>query len=120
MTQATFAACVGDGDTFAADEQPTGPTSTLASKTRSFWLAPQHAVNAPATETPEVRIPSRRSSRPPAAEQAPSHVVRKVAAASLAMQRVAAMLGPLARAEVTVTLMGETGTGKDVLARTIH
>ena len=36
------------------------------------------------------------------------------------MHRVAEMLGPLARAEVTVTLTGETGTGKDVLARTIH
>jgi DNA-binding NtrC family response regulator len=30
------------------------------------------------------------------------------------------LLEPLARAEVTVTLIGETGTGKDVLARTVH
>lgn len=39
---------------------------------------------------------------------------------SPAMRRVAELLGPLARAEVTVTLTGETGTGKDVLARTVH
>jgi len=36
------------------------------------------------------------------------------------MRRVFELLDPLARAEVTITLTGETGTGKDVLARTIH
>jgi DNA-binding NtrC family response regulator len=36
------------------------------------------------------------------------------------MRRVFEMLDPLARAEVTITLTGETGTGKDVLARTVH
>jgi DNA-binding NtrC family response regulator len=36
------------------------------------------------------------------------------------MRHVFELLDPLARAEVTITLTGETGTGKDVLARTIH
>jgi len=45
---------------------------------------------------------------------------RRVVADSPAMCRVLELLEPLARAEVTVTLIGETGTGKDVLARTIH
>ena len=36
------------------------------------------------------------------------------------MRRVFELLDPLARAEVTITLTGETGTGKDVLARTVH
>jgi len=36
------------------------------------------------------------------------------------MQSVLGLIEPLARAEVTVTLIGETGTGKDVLARLVH
>jgi DNA-binding NtrC family response regulator len=36
------------------------------------------------------------------------------------MRRVFELLDPLARAEVTITLTGETGTGKDVLARAVH
>jgi len=47
-------------------------------------------------------------------------VPRQVVAKSSSMRRVLELLEPLARAEVTVTLIGETGTGKDVLARTIH
>jgi DNA-binding NtrC family response regulator len=36
------------------------------------------------------------------------------------MRQVFELIQPLARAEVSITLMGETGTGKDVLARIIH
>jgi DNA-binding NtrC family response regulator len=39
---------------------------------------------------------------------------------SPAMRRVFALLGRLAPTDLTVTLIGETGTGKDVLARAIH
>jgi len=47
-------------------------------------------------------------------------VPRKLALVSTAMRQVFELLDPLARSEVTITLIGETGTGKDVLARTIH
>jgi transcriptional regulator with PAS, ATPase and Fis domain len=40
--------------------------------------------------------------------------------ASAVMADVFALLMRLARKEVTVTLLGETGTGKDVLARSLH
>jgi DNA-binding NtrC family response regulator len=39
---------------------------------------------------------------------------------SLAMRRIFALLGRLAPTDLTVTLVGETGTGTDVLARAIH
>ncbi|MCE9574863.1 MAG: sigma 54-interacting transcriptional regulator [Deltaproteobacteria bacterium] len=41
-------------------------------------------------------------------------------AASASMQQVFALLARLAPSEVTITLIGETGTGKDVLARAVH
>jgi DNA-binding NtrC family response regulator len=37
-----------------------------------------------------------------------------------AMRRLFALLGRLAPTDLTVTLIGETGTGKDVLARAVH
>ncbi len=40
--------------------------------------------------------------------------------ASLGMRRIFAILDRLAPTELTVTLTGETGTGKDVLARAVH
>jgi DNA-binding NtrC family response regulator len=39
---------------------------------------------------------------------------------SLAMRKLFAMLGRLAPTNLTVTLTGETGTGKDVLAHAVH
>jgi DNA-binding NtrC family response regulator len=44
----------------------------------------------------------------------------KLAASSAAMQSVFSVLARLARTSVTITLIGETGTGKDVLARAVH
>ncbi len=44
----------------------------------------------------------------------------KLVAASPAMQDVLAILERLARTDVTITLLGETGTGKDVVANAIH
>jgi two-component system response regulator HydG len=46
--------------------------------------------------------------------------LRKLALISPAMQQVNQVLERLARTNVTVTLIGQTGTGKDVLARTVH
>ncbi len=46
--------------------------------------------------------------------------LRRTAAVSGAMQQSLEVLERLAQAEVTVTLTGETGTGKDVLARHVH
>jgi transcriptional regulator with PAS, ATPase and Fis domain len=40
--------------------------------------------------------------------------------ASAPMRRVFALLGRLAPTELTITLIGETGTGKDVLAHAVH
>jgi DNA-binding NtrC family response regulator len=39
---------------------------------------------------------------------------------SIGMRRIFAMLNRLAPTELTVTLTGETGTGKDILARAMH
>ena len=92
---------------FGAEELPTGPRSDRES---GFW------------GTRPVRGESvllRRSKEVDAATPLPK-APRKVAASSSVMCRVLELLEPLARAEVTVTLIGETGTGKDVLARTIH
>ncbi len=44
----------------------------------------------------------------------------RLEAASPAMRRVLTVLERLAPTELTVTLIGETGTGKDVLAHTLH
>jgi len=41
-------------------------------------------------------------------------------ASSHEMMQVFAMLGKLAQSDVTITIIGETGTGKDVLARAVH
>jgi len=44
----------------------------------------------------------------------------KLVASSAAMRDVFAVLGRLARTSITISLIGETGTGKDVLARAVH
>ena len=95
---------------FDAEELPTGRRAEGVVTESGFW----------GNRASRVRDES--LSRPDASEAAPSPLKapRKVAAESGAMRRVLDLLEPLARAEVTVTLIGETGTGKDVLARTIH
>jgi two-component system response regulator HydG len=95
---------------FDAEELPTGRRTERTVTESGFW------------GTRADRVCEESSLQPSADDAVPSPIKapRKVAAASGAMRRVLDLLEPLARAEVTVTLIGETGTGKDVLARTIH
>ena len=44
----------------------------------------------------------------------------RLIADSARMHEVFNLLGPLSKTDMTVTLLGETGTGKDVLAHTLH
>jgi DNA-binding NtrC family response regulator len=82
-------------------------------KESGFWLGSEYPTSPTATPSSSIS-----DSTPPPAPSV--RALRKVASASAAMRRVFELLDPLARAEVTITLTGETGTGKDVLARTIH
>jgi len=98
-------------------EFPRAPASVVSVKESGFWLGSAYPASPLGSEAASVASVS--DSTPP-----PAPVVlrtpRKVANASPAMRRVFELLNPLARAEVTITLTGETGTGKDVLARTVH
>jgi DNA-binding NtrC family response regulator len=105
-------------DTFGAEELPTGPRSEVAVTKSGFWGTRPARVRRTGRTDQESVPPG-----PPAelgATSARPRAPRKVAATSRAMCRVLELLEPLARAEVAVTLIGETGTGKDVLARMIH
>ncbi len=74
------------------------------------------------------RIPGERDTRPPVSgtrprRRVPNPAIRRlgrVVAGSQLMQEVLGTLERLAPTELTVTLIGETGTGKDVLAHTLH
>jgi DNA-binding NtrC family response regulator len=112
MSTGTLAVTDEPGLRFGADELPTGRRSDVGIIESGFWgtrLA-RSREEARAIDTCEEQSVAAPLTKQP----------RKVAAASSAMRRVLELLEPLARAEVTVTLIGETGTGKDVLARTIH
>ena len=61
---------------------------------------------------------NRRPSFPPNAEL--TNRFGKLEASSVCMREVFTLLHRLAPTEITITLIGETGTGKDVLARAIH
>jgi two-component system response regulator HydG len=74
-----------------------------------FWS--DRAERAALTTEPRLPTPL-----PPVLRKAP----RAVVAISLAMRRVQQLLQPLACAEMSVMLFGETGTGKDVLAHALH
>jgi DNA-binding NtrC family response regulator len=107
---ANLAACV-EFSGLDPIEPASTPASVVAVKESGFWSG------YPATSTassPRRAVPD--SVPPPPVARSP----RKVAIGSPAMRRVFELLEPLARAEVAVTLIGETGTGKDVLAHNIH
>ncbi len=93
---------------FSAEELPTGRRAEV--KESGFWGSRTSPGREESLLHPSVEA------TPPPSLKAP----RRVVDASGAMRRVLDLLEPLARSEVTVTLIGETGTGKDVLARTIH
>jgi two-component system, NtrC family, response regulator GlrR len=76
----------------------------------------QLATTALRAAAPSMRTP--RSS--PAPTQPSIRSLGETFAASSAMHDVFALVGRLAPTEVTVTLTGETGTGKDVFAHLIH
>jgi two-component system, NtrC family, response regulator HydG len=110
MTTGTLAITAGESAGFGAHE-PANGRSAVGIEESGFW----------GTRANRLR---KKSAAPAQAETPEAHQVpmppRELAMASSSMCRVLELLAPLARAEVTVTLIGETGTGKDVLARTIH
>src|SRR5450432_777111 len=69
---------------------------------------------------PLASLAARRMTTVPAPLSAVPETFGRIAAASEAMAEVFAVLRRLARTDVTVTLIGETGTGKDVTAHAIH
>jgi two-component system, NtrC family, response regulator HydG len=108
MSTSTFAACVDDGR-FAPEEPRTGPASSVLTKPSGFWTGRPRAASEP---------PRARLGRKPTVTEA--RAPRKAAVVSPAMRQVFELIQPLAKADVSVTLIGETGTGKDVLARIVH
>jgi len=111
MTTGTLAITDGESVAFSAHEPPTGRSEVNLNES-GFW----------GTRASRLRKESALLCRSEASEalQLVPKPPRKLVAASSSMCRLLELLEPLARAEVTVTLIGETGTGKDVLARTIH
>ncbi len=79
----------------------------------------QLAAGADAPEPPRSSRPPRLSAVEPPPDSVHS-VRRKLIANSAPMKRLLDALVPLAKTDITVTLLGETGTGKDVLAHTVH
>jgi DNA-binding NtrC family response regulator len=111
MLHSSFAACV-DGGQFALEEPITGPQSGVLES--GFWSGTGRKLS------PRQAPPTTTKPRRPSAHVSEGRPARKGAAVSPAMRQVFDLLQPLARADVSITLMGETGTGKDVLARIIH
>lgn len=81
----------------------------------------QGAESFPPESTTAVRpIPFIGKRRFPPSRPSASRSFGRAVGSSPTMGRVFELLGRLASTDVTVTLLGETGTGKDVLARSLH
>jgi DNA-binding NtrC family response regulator len=120
MSSSTFAACVDSGH-FPPTEAETGPTSRILES--GFWSGNSRTAKATPAKAPEVEKVEVEKSERATVRLAPGHETRaprKAAIVSPAMRQVFELVQPLARADVSITLIGETGTGKDVLARIIH
>jgi DNA-binding NtrC family response regulator len=101
-----------DEGNFPTDEAKTGTAScALGATTASGFWGRRTSVKAKAPA--RRRAPARRLDLATDETAAPAPVSRS-------MRSVHELLQPLAQADVAVTLIGETGTGKDVLARLIH
>jgi two-component system response regulator HydG len=123
MSTGTLA--VGDerARSFGEDEPGTGRLADVGVLESGFWgnRSRRRPEEPSAIDAAELDASEAPGSDDELAALAPfAKPPRKVAAISGVMRRVLDMLEPLARAELTVTLIGETGTGKDVLARMIH
>jgi DNA-binding NtrC family response regulator len=107
-----FATCVDSGE-FPTTEAETRPVSRVLES--GFWSETRKTPTKAAKRTGRL---TRATAAPAAATS--NRAPRKAAVVSPAMRQVFDLLQPLARADVSITLMGETGTGKDVLARIVH
>jgi len=112
MTTGTLAITEGGGVGFGVEELPAG-RSEIRIKESGFWgtrassrLRSESALLCQTEAVEALKLVPQATS--------------KIVSTSSTMRRVLDLIEPLARAEVTVTLIGETGTSKDVLARTIH
>jgi len=85
-------------------------SDALAERLRSLGAADVLLTHDPA-RYPRLADLARRPAKP---------ALRGVVAASEAMQRVLALVGRAQATHATVLLTGETGTGKEVMARAIH
>jgi two-component system nitrogen regulation response regulator GlnG len=86
----------------------------------SVYLFGGPSDELPAAPANASRIEELRPSEPPRAKSIAPHSFGGLTAYSAAMQRVLTVLERFAPTDLTVTLLGETGTGKDVLAHTLH
>src|SRR5262245_36435852 len=89
------------------EKQPSQPPPSMGRKATNRASSPPPRPSS---------FPPRSSSSPPP----PNAQLGGLVALSAAMRQVLSLLIRVAPTELTVTLIGETGTGKDVLAHAIH